>query len=200
DTPDTPDKKYDSKSVYIDGYKDGRFKPDKDMSRAEVAKVLAYALTSGFDEEEYTNNFRDVDEKAWYSNILGYMKEINAIEGYPDGKYNPDKAVTRAEFAKIISKIDGLKESKNNKFKDVDNNHWAKKYIESVAEKGYIIGYPDGSFKADNEITRAEVVAIVNRLLGKQLKSYKDKKDLKVFKDMNKEHWAYWDIIAATNK
>ncbi|MDO5708439.1 MAG: S-layer homology domain-containing protein, partial [Andreesenia angusta] len=196
-----PSEKYDSDIVYIDGYENGMFKPDSNMTRAEVSKVLAYALTKGLDEnKEYVSNFTDVNEDAWYAKILAYMEEIKVIDGYPGGEFNPDKPITRAEFAKIVSLIDGFEENDRDEFKDVKTNHWAKKYIEDLAKKGHVKGYPDGSYKPENNITRAEVVTIINRIIGKDKKFYENRKDLKLFKDVDKEHWAYMDIIMASNK
>lgn len=194
-------KVYDPDAVYIDGYEDGTFKPDNKITRSEMAKILAYSLTQGFKpDKNYDNNFTDINQKAWYSKIIGYLKELKLIDGYPNGKFDPDKPITRAETAKIIAKIEKLSPSNEDKFKDVNKNHWAKKDIESLAVKGYVKGYPDGTYKAEENITRAEAVTIINRILKKDVNKYENKKGIKIFKDIDKNHWAYKEIIAATNK
>ncbi|MDO5707945.1 MAG: S-layer homology domain-containing protein, partial [Andreesenia angusta] len=198
---DKPSNKYDSEVIYIDGYKDGTFKPDNAISRAEATKILAYALTKEYSKEKnYGNSFNDIKSDAWYAKVVGYMQEIKAINGYEDGSFRADNPITRGEFAKIVALIDGHKANNANKFTDVPKEHWAKPYIEDIGAKGYIKGYPNGDFGADNNITRAEVVAIVNRMIGKDIESFKGKDNLNKFSDMNNNHWAYLDIIAATNK
>ncbi len=193
-------KEYDSERIYIDGYPDGTFRPDNSITRAEAAKVLALALTDNFDQNKsFDDNFRDVESDAWYAKVIGYLKSIDAIDGYEDGTFKADKNITRAEFAKIIAKIDGLSDSsEHDKFSDVEAKHWAKGYIENIAVKGYIVGYPDGTFKAENSITRAEVVTIVNRMLKKNTDSISNKTENK-FNDITDAHWAFKDVLAATN-
>lgn len=194
-------KEYDSERVYINGYKDGTFKPEKKITRAEAAKVLAYALTdiSEIEKSEKTS-FSDIDKSAWYSDIVDFMASIDAVRGYGDGSFKPDKNITRAEFTAIISSINGYDSNSLNKFKDVPKDHWAKEYIEDAGEKNYVKGYPNGTFKPDETITRAEVVAMINRMIDKNVESFKDKNNLKIFSDVDENHWAYWEIAAATNK
>ncbi len=191
---------YDSDRTYIDGYKDESFRPDNDITRAEAVKILMYAFKDMDNKKDIKSKFTDINENAWYSDIIAAMEKEELIEGYGNGTFDPDRSITRAEFAKIIAKIDNHKAGNTDKFKDVPSNHWAKEYIEDIGEKGYILGYPDGTFRPENRITRAEVVSIVNRVINKNADDYKDKKNLKTFNDIDSNHWAYWEVIAATNK
>lgn len=196
-----PGKEYDSNRIYIDGYDGNVFQPDNDITRAEAAKVLAVALTDDFDKDKnYKGSFTDVPSDSWYSNVVNYMQSVDAIKGYKDGSFLPENKITRAEFASIISNIDGYdKDNTMDNFKDVIKDHWAKEIIESIGKKGYIIGYKDGSFKPENNISRAEVVTLVNRMLKKDKEAIMKLPNLKTFDDVKAGHWAYEDVIAATN-
>lgn len=191
----------DGKS-YIDGYPDGTFKPDDSISRAESAKIISFAL-KGFDgNKSYETNFTDIPEDSWYKNIVGYMEELKAIDGYDDGTFKPDNKITRAEFAAIVARLNGYKEtSVTSKFSDTDD-HWAKSYIEFAESKGWVKGYDDGTFKPENEITRAEAVTIINRVLGLEINEEEIDNNIdkyKQFTDLTKEHWAFYQIMKATN-
>ena len=116
------------------------------------------------------------------------------------GSFKPNASITRAEFATIASRFENY--AKGNKtFTDVPATHWAQGYIASAYENNLISGYPDGSFKPENAITRAEVVKIVNSLLERAAdKAYVDAAaDLVKFNDLTSSHWAYYDIVEATN-
>ncbi|MDR0380755.1 MAG: S-layer homology domain-containing protein [Oscillospiraceae bacterium] len=110
--------------------------------------------------------------------------------------------MTRAEFATLAAHFDNLSPAGGNQFKDVANTHWAVKYINSAAAKGWIAGYPDGTFKPEANITRAEVVTLVNRILARKAdQTYIDANPAKLprgYSDLQKGHWAYWDIMEAS--
>ncbi len=187
---------------YIDGYEDGTFKPDNPITRAESAKIISVAL-KGFDNKKvYDSSFSDIPEDSWYKNIVGYMEELKAIDGYEDGTFKPDSKITRAEFATIVARLNGYKEADvESKFDDLEG-HWAKSYIEFAESKGWIEGYGDGTFKPDNEITRAEAVTIINRILELEIDKEEIDKNIEKyeqFSDVTKEHWAYYQILKSTN-
>jgi ubiquitin len=179
--------------AYIIGY-DDKFMPDGNITRAEMAAILA-RLTDGFDESEsYTTSFADVDVALWYSKYIGFEESQNIITGYQEGMFKPEKSITRAEFASMITrfvKLDAA--SADMPFTDTDG-HWAQEQLAACYEAGYIKGYEDNTFLPDNYIIRAEAVAIINRVL--------DRNDIKntenPFTDIMASHWAYIDVLEAS--
>ncbi|NWK12967.1 S-layer homology domain-containing protein, partial [Clostridium cadaveris] len=119
-----------------------------------------------------------------------------------DGSFKGKQAISRAEFATIIARFEDLTLDKPNPFTDVSDSHWAKDSIVSVANKGWVSGYPDGSFQPEKKITRSEVVSIVNRILernGDKEYIQGQQQQLMVFTDVHGALWAYYDICEATN-
>ncbi len=188
--------------AYIFGYPDGTFQPNKTMTRAEVVTMFFRLLkNSPSADANYKLSYGDVFENDWYYPALLFMTENAIITGYEDGTFRPNSPITRAEFAAIAAKFKGLVASDAKGFEDVLASHWALKYINSVYAKGWVSGYEDGSFRPDRNISRAEVVTITNKMLKRRpdvdfIKSHKDK--LKAFKDLDQGHWAYFDIIEAS--
>lgn len=189
--------------AYMQGYPDRTFGPQKNMTRAEVTVMFARLLVEKMDvDKTYASKFTDINPAKWYANAIGYMEQFGIITGYTDGTFRPDAQITRAEFAAIASRFDELITGEPNNFTDVTDDYWAKDYITSAAAKGWIKGYPDGTFKPGNYITRAEVVSLVNRMLERYSdKSYVDgnKDIINQYVDLASKHWAYYDIMEATN-
>ncbi|HMM05586.1 MAG TPA: S-layer homology domain-containing protein [Clostridiales bacterium] len=182
--------------VYLNGYPDGSIRPDNPMTRAEVASIFYRLLkTSGTAQG---GSFPDVVDSAWYAQAINYLTSIGVLNGYPDGSFKPNAFITRAEFTAIVSRVSVLDGATVNVFPDVRSDSWAANYINSVYAKGWIKGYPDGTFKPDNDIARAEVVKIVNTMLNRKI----DKETLaqvkNPYQDLSKDHWAYADIIEAS--
>ena len=130
------------------------------------------------------------------------LSKKDIIKGYPDGTFKPNKSITRAEFAVIASKYIKDPKATDETFSDVPMNHWAKDAIVKVKAEGLISGYPDGTFKPDAPITRAEAVSIVNRMFdrvadGEFVREHRF--EIKSFKDLVENHWAYYKIFEATN-
>ena len=179
------------------------------MTRAEAAAIFArnIAERKGENITNAKSSFMDVDANLWYNQYVSYLEKYDIIEGYNDGSFKPDAPITRAEFvtmcARFYSLFDKTTESKNNKFTDVSSSHWAYKFINSATAMSWINGYSDGSFKPDNNITRAEVVAIVNRVTEREADTEYVNKNLTTlnrFSDLtDKGYWAYMDIIEASN-
>ncbi|QUH25008.1 S-layer homology domain-containing protein [Serpentinicella alkaliphila] len=147
------------------GYPDGNFKPNSLITRAEFMTLTNKAF--GFTEEEEIS-FSDVSENAWYSKAIKIAKAAGYIGGYPDGTIKPINSITRQEVAIIIAKIKGLENnpSYSNIFTDANSiPTWSKGQIGALVHEGYMSGYPDGSFKASNSITRAEALVTLNRVL-----------------------------------
>jgi hypothetical protein len=185
--------------AYLRGYKDGTFRSDAPMTRAEVAQMF-YNLLKNQDVNTSGTHFADVPDNAWYAKAVNTLASLGIIKGYKDGTYAPDKAITRAEFT-ILAVSFSNKAAVNKSFTDVSNTHWAYSSIATSAEYGWVNGYPDGTFKPDKIITRAESATIVNRMLNRQpdKKAIDASTGIKVFKDLSSGYWAYYDIMEATN-
>lgn len=189
--------------AYMMGYPDMTFGPNNDITRDEVTAMFGRLLTGKMNPDgKFAPAFYDVAEEKWSKDWIGYMKDKKIIIGYEDGSFRPNNAITRAEFAAIASRFDNLSDGSNMEFNDVNEGHWAVKYIKSAAKKGWVNGYEDGSFRPDNFITRAEVVAVTNRMLERIAdKHYVDEhgNKIKYYKDVDTKNWAYYDIQEASN-
>ena len=188
--------------AFLSGYANGTFEPDRNMTRAEVTTMFARLLTEKMAADQtYSNTFSDVAKSHWAANYIGYMQQFGIITGYADGSFRPDASVTRAEFAAIASRFERLTEGTKS-FSDVPGSHWAAKYINFAATRGWVNGYADGTFRPNNSITRAEVAAVTCRLLERNAdQSYirSHLSELRAFTDVNESHWAYWYTIEAAN-
>ena len=166
---------------------DDKFYPDSAMTRYEILS----ALNRLFDIETIglKSNFSDVTDE--YADIVDLFVGANIIDGYPNNTFGGEIGITRAEFVKILSIMLDAKEENTSAFNDI-SGHWCEKYINSFATLKLLSGYPDGSFKPDNIITRAEVIAVLNRI------TQNANSDEKLpFKDIDENHWAYRDICKA---
>lgn len=188
--------------AFLSGYANGTFGPDRNMTRAEVTTMFARLLTEKMAADQtYSNTFSDVAKSHWAANYIGYMQQFGIITGYADGSFRPDASVTRAEFAAIASRFEKLTEG-NKSFSDVPSSHWAAKYINFAATRGWVNGYADGTFQPNNSITRAEVAAVTCRLLERNAdQSYirSHLSELRAFTDVSESHWAYWYTMEAAN-
>ncbi len=188
--------------AFLAGYTDGTFGPERNMTRAEVTAMFARLLTEQMDTDKtYSNSFNDVPATHWAANHIGYMEQLGLISGYEDGSFRPNASVSRAEFAAIASRFDKLSESSAS-FPDVPENHWAAKHINLAATRGWVGGYPDGTFRPNNSITRAEVASVACRMLERSadldyIKANLSK--LRSFSDVLESHWAYKPVMEAAN-
>lgn len=189
--------------AYMKGYPDLTFGPDRNMTRAEVTMMFARLLKDRPEANKvYAMPYSDVTKTDWYAYAVSYMTENKLIMGYPDGTFRPNNPISRAEFAAIASRFDQLKPGLSLPFNDVKAGHWAYDVIASAADKGWVNGYPDGSFKPENKITRAEVVSTTNRMLNRYAdlafaKAHKN--ELAPMRDMDESHWAYGAAVEAMN-
>ena len=188
--------------AFLSGYANGTFEPDRNMTRAEVTTMFARLLTEKMAADQtYSNTFSDVAKSHWAANYIGYMQQFGIITGYADGSFRPDASVTRAEFAAIASRFERLTDGTKS-FSDVPSSHWAAKYINFAATRGWVNGYADGTFRPNNSITRAEVAAVTCRLLERNAdQSYirSHLSELRAFTDVSESHWAYWYTMEAAN-
>lgn len=195
--------------AYIVGYPDGRFMPDGSMSRAEAAAIFARLIA----DEKRENisgkaSFKDVDQNEWYVGYVGYLEKYNIIKGYNDGTFKPDTPVTRAEFVAMTVRYydlfnDVAKTGNTVKYTDVAKDYWAYNDIAFAKNIGWLNGYSDGSFRGDNDITRAEVVTVVNRATSRTPdKEYINDNFTKLnrFTDVTDSSlWYFFDVEEACN-
>lgn len=198
--------------AYVVGYTDGTFGPDRDMTRSEAATIFARLLAQRNGERitaPTKTTFPDVPVNAWYAGYVSYLARYGIAVGYTDGLFHGDEPITRAEFTAMAVRFfdtygdgDPAIMEEYSGFWDVFPGHWAAGYIADAARYGWVVGYGDGTFHADDEITRAEVVTIVNRLLGREAdQEYiaDHPRGLVLFPDVSKSYWAYYDILEAAN-
>ena len=195
--------------AYIVGYNDGTFRADNDMTRAEAAAIFARIISEEKNEKiSGKSTFKDIDKNAWYADYVGYLEKYDVINGYNDGTFKPDASVTRAEFVAMTVRYYDLfndvnKKGNTVKYTDVENSYWAYSDIAFAKNIGWLNGYSDGSFRGDNDITRAEVVTVVNRATGRVAdKEYvKDNfTKLNRFADVtDSSMWYFFDVAESCN-
>nr|WP_269800216.1 MucBP domain-containing protein [Paenibacillus phocaensis] len=185
---------------YIHGYPDGSVKPLNNITREEVATIF-YRLLDDESRSAYLKtgtDLSDVEAKRWSNPFISTMENAGIVTGYPNGTFKPGQFITRAEFAAIASRFDKLDERPNDMFTDI-KGHWAEKYIASAANKGWINGYTDGTFKPDQYITRAEAAKFINSVLNRKVDEAGLHEDAKMWPDNAKGMWYYYEILEATN-
>lgn len=188
---------------YIIGTPEGLSLPTANVTRAEVATIFFRLMTDDarakFDSLD--NSFSDVAKGKWYNRAISTLANAGIIKGDPAGTYRPGDPITRAEMAAIIARFGDFKEG-GKTFNDI-SGHWAQKYIELAASNGWINGNPDGTFKPNNYITRAETVAMINRVLDRQTKDVSDLLPVSQMTNwsdnMDTAKWYYRDMQEATN-
>jgi hypothetical protein len=188
--------------AYIIGYPNGMVDPEGIITRAEVATIFFRLLKDEVREANWsgTNNFSDVSEGSWFNNAVSTMAAMDIVKGYEDGTFRPGDSITRAEFAAIAARFDENAANSAPGFSDI-SGHWASVEIAKAARNGWITGYPDGSFKPDQKITRAEAMALVNRVLNRDPEDPEDLLDdmIKWPDNMDTGKWYYLDVQEATN-
>lgn len=192
----------DDHFAYIKGYPDATFRGEASITRGEVAAIFARLVKGGITGiESGATYYSDVKVTDWYHDPIPFLSKHKIIEGYPDGTFRPEEPITRAEFSAIASRFSNVSGGNSN-FSDVPSSHWAKRYIDFAYKEGWITGYPDGTFRPDRNITRAEAVIMVNKVLNRSAdKKYVDNNLalLVRFTDLNNDYWAYYNIIEAAN-
>lgn len=179
---------------YMVGYEDGTFRPERSISRAEVAAILARTIAVDASVEDGIR-FPDVSGGHWANDYIARASAAGLISGYPEGDFRPEGKITRAELAVIVFNYLGLEEGNASSFSDVAEFHWASGIIAAVQESGLMSGYPDGTFQPARELTRAEAVTVFNRLLNRgPLYGMSGPS----WSDVPVSHWAYHDIEEAS--
>ena len=188
--------------AYIVGYGNGEVRPQNNITRAEVATIFFRLLTDDVRDENLTktNRYSDVAATSWYNTAVSTLSSMGIITGYPDGTFRPNAAITRAEFAAIAARFDNDGDKTAAKFSDIAT-HWAKDEISIAYNNGWITGYPDGTFDPQRDITRAETITLVNRILNRQPETEDDLlPNMTVWTDnANPKAWYYLAVQEATN-
>ena len=188
--------------AYIVGYGNGEVRPQNNITRAEVATIFFRLLTDDVRDENLTktNRYSDVAATSWYNTAVSTLSSMGIITGYPDGTFRPNAAITRAEFAAIAARFDNDGDKTAAKFSDIAT-HWAKDEISIAYNNGWINGYPDGTFGPQRDITRAETMTLVNRVLNRQPETEEDLlPNMTVWTDnANPKAWYYLAVQEATN-
>lgn len=187
---------------YIYGYPDGSVKPNGSITREEIAAIL-YRVTNHDYEKPFEVTgvvFPDVEKTRWSVKEIEYMTDKGVILGYPDGTFQPSGKLTRAEFAALIFRFTGIDEADvKNPFNDLESEHWAYDEIISLYDAEIFEGYEDKSFRPENDITRAEVMTVMNKLLGrKPLESYVKSLGFNPYNDLFEDEWYYVIVLEAT--
>lgn len=190
--------------AYIIGYDDqygkDEVRPENPITRAEVATIF-YRLLDDESREKFRtqeNDFSDVNVGDWYNNNISTVAAAGIVNGYDDGTFQPNKRITRAEFATIASRFTTLVHEGEHLFTDIDG-HWAAEAINNAAITGWVNGYDDGSFKPEAEITRAEAITLINRVLYRYVLEEELHEDLIEWKDNTPDKWYYTSVQEATN-
>jgi len=188
--------------TFFIGYPDGMFKPERNVSRAEVAAALTRALGLGWSDTQ--PSYPDVPATHWASGYIQIMTDEGIMEGDASGTFRPDAFITRAEAAAVLLrtlKVEPFHNLLLSSFNDVPATHWALGYIESMQKYGLITGYPDGTYKPDAHILRSEFTAIADRALGREISASSQVTGLGGdirWPDVPADHWAYLYILEAS--
>lgn len=192
----------DDHFAYIKGYPDGTVRPEASLTRAEAAAILYRVMEKSCVERFHaeSSSFRDVPDGKWYTTYVATLEKAGVIVDSKDGNFRPNDAITRAELASMLAQFANVTGGTNT-FSDVPATHWAADYIAAAVRSGWIQGYPDGTFRPEQTIKRAEMTAMVNRALGRDPQSASDLLEgMKTWKDnADPTAWFYLDIQEAAN-
>ena len=200
DPGDKPELNTEDHYAYIVGYEDGSVQPEGDITRAEVATIFFRLLTDESRDAFWsqTNDYTDVPADAWYNNAVSTLTNAGILDGYEDGTFKPDSNITRAEFATIAVRFFEATYDGEDLFSDIAG-HWAQDYINEAANAGIVDGYPDGTFRPQQLITRAEAMTMVNRTIDRHPDADHLLEDMITWPDNLETAWYYEQVQEATN-
>lgn len=187
--------------AYVQGYPDGTVKPTGNITRAETAAILFRLMDEGSRKTYYStkSGFHDVATGSWYNTYVATLNNAGVITDSSNGYFRPNEAITRAELAAMLANFTETAGAANY-FNDVSASYWAANAIAICAKLGWITGYPDGSFRPDRNVTRAELMAMINRATGRAPKSADAfLPGMKTWSDNTADKWYYLDVQEATN-
>ena len=186
--------------AYVKGYPDQTVRPEGNITRAETATMIYRLLKPVWRDIVFTdeNSFSDVAQMDWFNKAVSSMANGEYITGYPDGTFQGNKSITRAEFVTIMIRFLGEDPIEENPFTDI-GNHWAKDYILTAVGAGWIDGYPDGTFQPNALITRAEAMKIINSVLHRGVNETSELGNFINFPDNEVGKWYYYEVLEAVN-
>ena len=191
----------DDHFAYVIGYPDGKVHPKGNISRAETATIFFRLLKADIRDGNLTadNDFSDVSDGQWHNKAISTMAKLGIVKGRRADRFDPNASITRAEFAAICARFSTRTVENSGSFSDI-SGHWAENEIERAAAFGWISGYPDGTFRPDARITRAEAMTMINRVLCRMPQSKSDLLDSMVtWPDNKPSDWHYLAVQEATN-
>ncbi|MBQ3053376.1 MAG: S-layer homology domain-containing protein [Clostridia bacterium] len=190
----------DDHFAYIIGYPEGDVRPLRNVTREEVATIFYRLMKADYRSTIWTteNDFIDVESDRWSNNAISTMANGGYIKGYGDGNFRPDAPITRAEFVTIAARFLDSDENKKASFVDIDG-HWAEEFIKLGVGNGFITGYEDNTFRPNTYITRAETMAIINRLLVRYVNAEGLHANTKHWPDNLEGAWYFYHVLEATN-
>jgi hypothetical protein len=171
------------------------------MTRAEAAVVIHRLINDPNKNILVPSRFTDVPNGMWHTNAINYLANVGILEGYHDGTFRPNNPITRAEFATLVVRFYETSNTSASIFSDVPTTHWANVYIAAADQRGWVTGYGDGTFRPNNNITRAEVVTLMNRVLDRVPNPSNISTALAgrvLYNDLENTHWAFYDIMEAS--
>lgn len=187
----------DEHNSYITGYGNGLFGPENSVTRAQIAQIFYRLLKD--QNVTATVNFSDVKPDAWYAEAVNALGSLGIISGVGKGKFDPDRAITRAEFCAVAARFAKVNSSADCPFDDVNTRDWYYQAVATAASYGWVTGMSDGSFHPNNVISRAQAATIINRMLGAAAdRDFVDSHVSNPYKDVSPSYWAYYQIIEAS--
>ena len=196
---DLPELDKENHTAYLNGYEDHTIRPNQNISRAEVAALLYRLLTKESGRQWYCDSadYSDVAKEAWYHDAVATLRNASVMTGSSDGRFEPERAITRAEFASVLARFSRAAAVEDSGFSDVPADHWAAEAIAVCKELGWVAGYEDGSFGPDRPITRAEAVTMLNRVLERRCDSWGTV--FRTWVDVSEDDWFYAELMEAGN-
>lgn len=187
----------DEHTASMSGYGNGKFGPDDSVTRAQIAQIFYRLLKN--QNVKITVNFTDVAEDVWYAKAVNTLGSLGIISGTGNGKFDPNRAISRAEFCTIVSRFAKVASTVESSFDDIKDSDWYYKAVTTAASYGWVTGMNDGKFHPSEVISRAQAATIINRMLGAAAdRSYVDSHVTNPYTDVSKTHWAYYQIMEAT--
>ena len=179
------------------GYGNGLFGPEDKVTRAQVAQIFYRLLKDN--NVKITVNFTDVPDDAWYATAVNTLGSLGIVGGIGDGRFDPDRPITRAEFCVIATRFAKVVSTVENPFSDINAQDWYYTAVTTAASYDWVTGMGDGTFRPYDVITRAQAATIINRMLGAAAdRAFVDKYVPNPYKDVSTTHWAYYQIIEAS--
>ena len=185
-------------SAFMNGFGNGRFGPSDNITRAQTAQMFYNLLVNK--DVPVTISFTDVADDAWCAEAVKTLASLGIVNGLGNGTFAPNRQITRAEFTVIATRFAKVNSTATSSFTDVKPTDWYYQQISTAADYGWIAGMADGSFQPGAKITRAQAATIVNRMLNRTCdRNFVDGGSVRTFTDVPMSHWAYYQIMEATN-